>query len=1111
MTEASPIASRLAGGNEGSFFISRPAARQSSRPERPECEGKKMRAAISKRLAGSALLPAAVLLAWAYLPGQQRQNGYALAELSQQSSRSAPAEKPAQKPTHSPPATQPARKAPAAAAQPPVPKPPAGHAQPAPKASPPPGPPAAKPHPGAPPAAKPAAETPTAKPQPATAPSPPPRTPIDPNARVIQFSFANAPWEYVLEEFARISGLVLQMQVKPTGTFNYINDPRRYTLSEAMDILNTALYPKGHYLVRDGNFLKVIALQEEGIPTSLIPRIKPEDLDKHGETEFVSVVFPVKNMLAEEAAKELDNLKSKYGKVVALPSANRVMITDIVRHVRLMRNLLEDTETAAPKSQTRYFQLKYAMARNVETVVRELLGLPPRQQPQTEPRQRRPTDPRAMFFQMMMARAASRGRPGFPTGRPPFGQQQQQQQQGPQDVFTAVHERTNTLIVRAPADKLAMVEETIKLLDQPSAAGSEVQAPVPRTYRLSDGDAESLAEALRAIYRDQPGVRIAADRTNNMVIAVATPEEHRRIAQLVDEFENDERELAVIPLSVLDATTVAEILNSVYASNETDWRGRPVPRPGQPRIEADAYRNSIIVRATKKQIQDIRNYLVQMGEYQAALTSSGKMRTLYIDPKDAERVQQMIQQLWPQVRPRNNEVRIIPLRRRSQPRQERPGSQPAAPPRKPPAKSKLHEAAAKAENSAEQAAGSLAAGYEQLGYAAGQVARTVAFSDQQSGQAQPPEAGQQSQPPSRPAAKQPPAAAKPQHAEAAKPQHAQRAKPQHAQQAKPQQKRQGPPVVVSISPDGRLLIASEDPEALQAMLNLLRPFTAKSTSAANIAVFPLQAADATQVAETVRSILGLGTTFTPFGFGQRQQSAVLRIEPDVRTNSLIVYGSQSEIDRVKNLLEVLDRDDFPRSGALSSPRIIPVRYSNAADIAEVLRNVYAAQIQAAGAVGGRGPGRFPGRGPGGVGLANTLSIGVDETSNTIIVSCSESLYREISQLVEMLDEAANQADRTVQIVPTGRSLPTSVQQALYGLLGYSSQGATYGARRSGSESQRRESRGQPRPLGPGGPPGPPGPPQFFGRPSFGRPPFFFGRGGFGPPFGGGGFFRGRGR
>jgi hypothetical protein len=148
---------------------------------------------------------------------------------------------------------------------------------------------------------------------------------------------------------------------------------------------------------------------------------------------------------------------------------------------------------------------------------------------------------------------------------------------------------------------------------------------------------------------------------------------------------------------------------------------------------------------------------------------------------------------------------------------------------------------------------------------------------------------------------------------------------------------------------------------------------------------------------------------------------------------------------------------------------------------------------------------------------------VDEQSNSIVVSCSEATYQEISRLVDTLDRAASETQRTVQIVTVKNSTPSAVQDALNGLMGVTTRSTTNG--RVGGDSMNR---GSGFPMGgntigimPGGTF--PGGMQF--TPSFGGNPFFNrggdmgfdrgrsfdgGRGG-GNPFGGGGGDFGRGR
>jgi type II secretory pathway component GspD/PulD (secretin) len=64
-----------------------------------------------------------------------------------------------------------------------------------------------------------------------------------------------------------------------------------------------------------------------------------------------------------------------------------------------------------------------------------------------------------------------------------------------------------------------------------------------------------------------------------------------------------------------------------------------------------------------------------------------------------------------------------------------------------------------------------------------------------------------------------------------------------------------------------------------------------------------------------------------------------------------------------------------------------------------------------------------------------LSIGVDTRTSNLVVSASDSLYRQVESLVKSLDESANQARRTVRVVSLQNSNSLVVQQTLGSLLG----------------------------------------------------------------------------
>jgi type II secretory pathway component GspD/PulD (secretin) len=127
-----------------------------------------------------------------------------------------------------------------------------------------------------------------------------------------------------------------------------------------------------------------------------------------------------------------------------------------------------------------------------------------------------------------------------------------------------------------------------------------------------------------------------------------------------------------------------------------------------------------------------------------------------------------------------------------------------------------------------------------------------------------------------------------------------------------------------------------------------------------------------------------------------------------------------------------------------------VQYVAAADVAEVVKQVYAGRVDAAGGGpqqprqpspqevlqllrGGRGGNQRNQRGNAAEPLR--LTIGVDARSNSLIVSAPEPLFQEVKQLVAQLDQAGTESTETVQTIAIKRANPQMVQQALTSVMG----------------------------------------------------------------------------
>jgi type II secretory pathway component GspD/PulD (secretin) len=64
-----------------------------------------------------------------------------------------------------------------------------------------------------------------------------------------------------------------------------------------------------------------------------------------------------------------------------------------------------------------------------------------------------------------------------------------------------------------------------------------------------------------------------------------------------------------------------------------------------------------------------------------------------------------------------------------------------------------------------------------------------------------------------------------------------------------------------------------------------------------------------------------------------------------------------------------------------------------------------------------------------------MTVGVDDRSNSLVVSAPDPLLRQVEQLVEQLDQAGVESEQTMRVVSIHRADPAVVSQALNSLLG----------------------------------------------------------------------------
>lgn len=953
----------------------------------------------------------------------------------------------------------------------------------------------------------------------------------------ISFNFRYAPWVDVLKLFADRAGFTLDLNTVPPGTFNYYDDGT-YTITEALDILNGYLIPKGYILVRRDRFLVCINLDDKaGIPLNLVPNVDRAELYTRGLNELMTVVFTVEGANIDDTVKEVSQLLGPQGKPVGLKSTNSIVVTDIGSSLRRIDTLLQQISAAPESTVFKSYPLTNIAADEAEITLRAMLGL-------------------QVGVSNISAGSNGGDRGGFDPRDPRSWDRNRDSSRSSTTAATSTARlyaelRTNSIMVTATPAEHKIVEAAIEVIDiDEQTAGSYVRGRRPYlvVYEVNDSDPQEVVKTLSVLI---PGVVVNEDGRNEKIHIMATDAQHKEVAALIRQLDGmgGGEQVVVIPLVKMDPVTASITLRSMFV------------RDGEsaPTIEPDLYGRQLMIRGNAAQLAQAQQILTQLGEDGTGVRKGGAggLSTFSVYGRDPDLILEMLQKsaLNPIriVRPKDRgpvegirtpgrdetpvEVDLesgepsasVPAAPRGVPvhlavqTETRPAADDAAPPATPPA-SRIPDA---------------------------ELDRLLDFL----GPAPQPAANPPAAPPATTPAGDAPAAEPTEPAPSAAPTVRPAADP-------------NAPVTITVMGDD-LLISTDDPATrarVEAQLEELMQAIPPSTS---WTIFPLEYADVTTTAamleqlfpdSTVASADSLGGSSSMFGSLTSGISSMtsslssmtglsgsstggIRMIPYPPDNSLFVSGPTHKVREVEAMLKILDSGELSASLRDRTPRMIPVRYADIDEVLAIVKDAYKDALETEQDRGARnaanmfaqmmGGGGRRGGDQGGGTPAVALTIAVDRQTSQLIVSSSQSRFEEIKALVEQVDQASLEARQTVRVITLQNTSTAQLQNTISSLMPRVKVSTT-GSRTSSSSSSGSSSSNGPSTSGSenrgpdqdqmrrmmeermramqqqgGAQPGGNNTPFGGGRPSFGGGGPFGGGGG---PFGGGSGDRGgRGR
>ena len=871
----------------------------------------------------------------------------------------------------------------------------------------------------------------------------------------VKFNFNGQPWLPVLEWLADISGMSLDWQELPSDYLN-LNTQSSYTIREARDLINSHLLTRGYTLLCNGEVLTVANVKK--LNPSMVPRISPKELADRDPHEFVKVSFPLDWMLAESAVEEVKPMLSPNGKLIPLKNTNRMEAMDAVINLRDIWSLLSDEQSDNSQERlVREFRLQYARASEVKEQLESLLAgdtkpSPEPQQEQQQPDQNpsfggmppgRGSGPDAVFMgQMLQAMQGQGGR----RGNRPSPQQPQQVAAGqkPPNVTLVVNQRLNSILAHASPDKMAIIAQAIEAIDVPTDKTLSLMANVNRmqVYRLTGVDPEPVVKTLQEVGNLDPKTRLQIDSKNKAIIAYASLADHVTIRTIVDRLSGSERRFEVISLRRLDADYVAgsiefmmlgtnnrDKINQSRQSNRYRFGGygdQPMTTDTQPnadqfRVDADIENNRLLLWANEVELAEVENLLVKLGEIPPRGSRRETVRVIDTkDIKNGEELLKRIERAWPSISPNPLKVNPSP---KSEKQPLKRSEEKRTPPSELPSKSAYWQPFQP----------------DYLKFV--QFRREEGTASQSGGEEK--------------------------------------------------TDKSLPPVEVTLDADGRIIISSDDPQALAAFEDLAAQF---SPSRKDYHVFRLKYAWAYGVAlnleeffkddekkETRRSYWDYWN-----GSGDSQSDRATRLSKrrpikfisDSDTNTILVENANpAQLKTVEDLIELYDQPSPTDSQSARKTETIHLQHSKAKVVADTVKDVYRDLLSDndRALMGARGNARESGRSftyvysdfgdssdnkrseqkaPKFKGL---LSIGVDDLSNSVVVSAPNFLFEQVVKMIKELDQAAAPTS-TIKVVKLGQGVSgLRAQQVLSGLLGEKEGANIQGQNRQ--QQQEQQNRG----------------------------------------------------
>lgn len=586
-----------------------------------------------------------------------------------------------------------------------------------------------------------------------------------------------------------------------------------------------------------------------------------------------------------------------------------------------------------------------------------------------------------------------------------------------ESIRIAIDPFGDRLFVAGEPSTVALLQRIVERADQPLDLGEgtaqEIQLPELRTYPITLADPTTVYDVMSTLLAGLPDTRMSLDPGSSNLIVFARPETHQIVQTSLDRLEGKGMQVDTIQLRRLEPSAALLTINKFFGGGDG--------KPGSgPIVDGDPVTRRLWIRGTAEQIRQTQELIERLEGVDALGSLGDRIRVLPYTGQNAIELLEQAEMMW-NVSGRTNRIRMLTPATGSNSGSRMPERKIRRPDAEPdrPAGDEFQDA-------------------NEARLNRGRVSSTRLVM-QQTGDGVSPEQAE---------------------------------------------------IVITMTAQG-MVVASDDPDALRDFEELMRTLSEQTTmNTQQPTVFWLKYVKASVAGTMVTQVLGGessggggggGGLLDELGGGMGMLGGLLglgggggsgggagpiltatgsvSIVPDDRLNALFVQANVMDMETIELILEVIDRQESPEEvQTIARPRLIPVIYNQASDVATIVKGVFVdriagesgrgggggsqprpeefvAALRAAAGGGGRGS-RGGGQGQAEKSEPQKIAIAVDARSNTLIVTATPQDFAEVQMLVEQIDQAGAEAEETTSVIAlNGTVNPSVVQKALESVLG----------------------------------------------------------------------------